>query len=150
MTASEGVDASEYAEAGATWVVESIWPHPNGWYEERRQAPRPGRRGEPAHDGVGVRGDGPEGIDSGERVGKWLVDNVEGAEPPFTYDLIGAGGHSNLTFRFTDANGTPRVPQYGRLSATCWRLRTTWAASNPHHRGALGRPTCLSRPVRLV
>jgi alkanesulfonate monooxygenase SsuD/methylene tetrahydromethanopterin reductase-like flavin-dependent oxidoreductase (luciferase family) len=36
VTASEGVDASEYAEAGATWVIESIWPHPNGWYDELR------------------------------------------------------------------------------------------------------------------
>src|SRR6478735_10140021 len=80
---------------------------------------RPGLRGEPAHYGVGVHVDGPEGIDS-ERVGKWLVDNVDGAEPPFTYDLI-AGGHSNLTFRVTDAQGTRRVlrrPPLGHVLAT--------------------------------
>ena len=66
-----------------------------------------------------MHGDGPEGIDS-ERVGKWLVDNVDGAEAPFSYDLI-AGGHSNLTFRVTDAQGTRRVlrrPPLGHVLAT--------------------------------
>ena len=63
--------------------------------------------------------DGPEGIDV-ERVGAWLVDNVPGAAPPFTYELI-AGGHSNLTFKVTDAEGTHRVlrrPPLGHVLAT--------------------------------
>ncbi len=44
-----------------------------------------------------------EGIDR-ERVTAWLADHVEGAEPPFSFELI-AGGRSNLTFRVTDAVG---------------------------------------------
>ena len=53
-------------------------------------------------------------------MGAWLVDNVAGAEPPFTYQLI-AGGHSNLTFKVTDARGTNRVlrrPPLGHVLAT--------------------------------
>ncbi|MHB1517562.1 MAG: phosphotransferase family protein [Acidimicrobiales bacterium] len=44
-----------------------------------------------------------EGIDVA-RVGAWLADAVEGAKPPFEYELI-AGGRSNLTYRVTDAGG---------------------------------------------
>jgi hypothetical protein len=36
VTAADGVAVSDYAEAGATWLIESIWPHPNGWYDELR------------------------------------------------------------------------------------------------------------------
>jgi len=35
----------------------------------------------------------------------WLEANIEGAVGPFTFDVI-AGGHSNLTFRVTGADGT--------------------------------------------
>ena len=28
--------ASEYAEAGATWLVESTWPADEGWYDDMR------------------------------------------------------------------------------------------------------------------
>ena len=104
-------------------MVESIWPHPNGWYDELRAkcaAGPPAVAPEHRHYGVGVHGDGPEGIDS-ERVGKWLVDNVDGAEPPFTYDLI-AGGHSNLTFRVHRRERHPsralRRPPLGHVLAT--------------------------------
>ncbi len=61
----------------------------------------------------------PEGIDV-ERVGTWLTEHIDGAEPPFTYYLI-AGGHSNLTFKVTDANGVARVlrrPPLGHVLAT--------------------------------
>ena len=34
----------------------------------------------------------------------WLAANVAGFAPPFTAEVI-AGGHSNLTFKLTDANG---------------------------------------------
>jgi len=34
VTAADGVRASEFADAGATWMIESIWPHPGDWYEE--------------------------------------------------------------------------------------------------------------------
>jgi aminoglycoside phosphotransferase (APT) family kinase protein len=37
-------------------------------------------------------------------VESWLVANIDGATAPFTYVQI-AGGHSNLTFAVTDANG---------------------------------------------
>jgi len=44
-----------------------------------------------------------QGINA-DNVTAWMVDHAEGAAPPFTFDLI-AGGHSNLTFKVTDANG---------------------------------------------
>ena len=44
----------------------------------------------------------PNGIS--ENVESWLVVNIDGATAPFTYVQI-AGGHSNLTFAVTDANG---------------------------------------------
>ncbi|MBV9254470.1 MAG: phosphotransferase family protein [Actinobacteria bacterium] len=42
------------------------------------------------------------------RVTDWLVANVEGVQPPFSFELI-AGGRSNLTFRVTDAAGRDLV-----------------------------------------
>ncbi|MEN9805359.1 MAG: hypothetical protein RIS41_2206 [Actinomycetota bacterium] len=60
-----------------------------------------------------------QGIDV-EKVTRWLVDNVDGAVAPFTFDLI-AGGRSNLTFRVTDAAGTRYVlrrPPLGHVLAT--------------------------------
>lgn len=39
-----------------------------------------------------------------ERVTEWFRSHVEGAKPPLQFFLI-AGGHSNLTFRVTDAAG---------------------------------------------
>ncbi len=44
-----------------------------------------------------------EGIDRGP-VSEWLAANVDGAVPPFDFELI-AGGRSNLTYRVTDAAG---------------------------------------------
>ena len=44
----------------------------------------------------------PNGIS--DNVEQWLVTNIAGAKPPFTYVQI-AGGHSNLTFAVTDAAG---------------------------------------------
>jgi len=60
-----------------------------------------------------------QGIDV-ERVGDWLVANIEGAVAPFRYDLI-VGGRSNLTFRVTDGAGVPYVlrrPPTGHVLAT--------------------------------
>lgn len=39
---------------------------------------------------------------------RWFLANVPGAVAPFSYDLI-AGGHSNLTFKVTDAAGNRYV-----------------------------------------
>ena len=44
-----------------------------------------------------------EGIDAA-KVSKWLADHVPALTPPLAYELI-AGGHSNLTYRVTDAAG---------------------------------------------
>ena len=39
-----------------------------------------------------------------QAVSAWLADHIDGATPPFQFDLI-AGGHSNLTYRVTDGTG---------------------------------------------
>ncbi|MHB1710951.1 MAG: phosphotransferase family protein [Acidimicrobiales bacterium] len=48
-----------------------------------------------------VSGDPVEGIDA-PAVSTWIASTVQGAAPPFTFELI-AGGRSNLTYRVTDA-----------------------------------------------
>lgn len=61
----------------------------------------------------------PPGIDAGP-VDGWLADHVDGVEPPCTYELI-TGGHSNLTFKVTDATGQAvvlRRPPLGSILAT--------------------------------
>lgn len=45
-----------------------------------------------------------EGIDA-EPVTAWFAEHAADVEPPLTFELI-TGGHSNLTFRVTDAAGT--------------------------------------------
>jgi aminoglycoside phosphotransferase (APT) family kinase protein len=45
----------------------------------------------------------PDGIDQ-EPLGAWFVANVSGVELPLRFERI-AGGHSNLTYRVTDAGG---------------------------------------------
>lgn len=55
----------------------------------------------------GVSGDGsdsavPEGIDR-DKVSHWLASHIDGLVLPLDFSLI-AGGHSNLTYRFTDQN----------------------------------------------
>ena len=60
-----------------------------------------------------------KGIDV-ERVTAWFEANVAGAVAPFEFDLI-AGGHSNLTFGVTGADGTRfvlRRPPLGHVLAT--------------------------------
>lgn len=59
------------------------------------------------------------GLD-GVSVTSWLERNIEGATPPFQFELI-AGGRSNLTYRVTDANGwrlVLRRPPLGHVLAT--------------------------------
>lgn len=60
-----------------------------------------------------------QGIDV-DTVSAWLVDHVDGARAPFSFELI-AGGRSNLTYRVTDAKGTRfvlRRPPLGHVLAT--------------------------------
>ena len=55
-----------------------------------------------------------------ESVSAWLIENIEGARAPFRFELI-VGGHSNLTYRVTDAEGVDRVlrrPPLGAVLAT--------------------------------
>src|SRR5437763_1826386 len=47
------------------------------------------------------------GIDV-EAVTRWFREQINGVQPPLSFSLI-AGGHSNLTFKVTDAAG----PDYG-------------------------------------
>jgi aminoglycoside phosphotransferase (APT) family kinase protein len=59
------------------------------------------------------------GIDI-EPVSAWLTTNLAGAVGPFSFELI-AGGHSNLTYRVTDAAGQAYVlrrPPLGALLAS--------------------------------
>jgi aminoglycoside phosphotransferase (APT) family kinase protein len=61
----------------------------------------------------------PQGIDV-EAVSAWLGDHVDGARPPFRFEVI-AGGHSNLTFRVTGADGSRfvlRRPPLGHVLAS--------------------------------
>ena len=54
------------------------------------------------------------------RVTAWLEANVDGAHGPFDFDVI-AGGHSNLTFRVTGADGSRYVvrrPPLGHVLAS--------------------------------
>jgi aminoglycoside phosphotransferase (APT) family kinase protein len=53
--------------------------------------------------GEEANGSGPDGIRR-EAVEDWFRDNVDGAEPPLTFERI-SGGRSNLTFTVVDANG---------------------------------------------
>ncbi len=59
------------------------------------------------------------GIDAGP-VSEWLVDNIDGARGPFTFELI-TGGHSNLTYRVSGTDGRDLVlrrPPLGMVLAT--------------------------------
>ncbi len=47
----------------------------------------------------------------------WIAENTEGLTPPFTWERL-EGGHSNLTYKLTDASGTTAVvrrPPQGEL-----------------------------------
>jgi len=55
-----------------------------------------------------------------EQVSNWFSQNIAGMELPLSYELI-AGGHSNLTYKVTDANGNDQVlrrPPLGHVLAT--------------------------------
>ena len=48
-----------------------------------------------------------EGINA-ETVTAWVAERIDGLKPPLTFKLI-AGGHSNLTYQFTDSTGASYV-----------------------------------------
>src|SRR5580765_6368931 len=65
-----------------------------------------------------------EGVD-GPKVTAWFAANVDGVNPPLDFKLI-AGGHSNLTFSVTDADGRMwvlRRPPLGHVLATAHDMR---------------------------
>lgn len=69
--------------------------------------------------GIGAAGDEVRGIDR-ERVSAWLAANVDGAKAPFAFRMI-TGGHSNLTYAVTGADGgrfVLRRPPLGAVLAT--------------------------------
>ena len=84
-----------------------------------------------------------EGIDVA-KVTAWFEANVDGVEPPLTFDLI-AGGRSNLTFRVTDAAGARlgAAPPAARPRA---RHRPRHGPGAPHHLRA--RPDRRPGPAR--
>ncbi|MCY3576245.1 MAG: phosphotransferase family protein [bacterium] len=58
----------------------------------------------------------------------WLAANIASSEPPFTFDLIAAGG-SNLTFRLADSGGRQwalRRPPVGSALATAHDMGREW------------------------
>ncbi len=58
-----------------------------------------------------------DGIGAIEGAAPWMEANIDGARGPFTFEMI-AGGHSNLTYRVTGANGARYVvrrPPLGHL-----------------------------------
>ena len=60
-----------------------------------------------------------QGIDH-DRVAAWLGEHIDGATPPYRFDLI-TGGRSNLTFLVTDGAGSRYVlrrPPTGQVLAT--------------------------------
>lgn len=62
---------------------------------------------------------GPRGIDA-DRVSDWFTEHAPGAATPLDFELV-AGGHSNLTYRVTDAGGRRwalRRPPLGQVLAT--------------------------------
>jgi aminoglycoside phosphotransferase (APT) family kinase protein len=73
----------------------------------------------PDVDGPDVDGPDAEGIDR-PAVTDWYLQHVPGTTPPLSFELI-AGGHSNLTFRVTDAHGRATVlrrPPLGQVLAS--------------------------------
>ena len=80
----------------------------------------------------------PQGID-GERVSRWLDDNVAGARSPYTFSLI-AGGRSNLTYGVTDALGRRLVLRRPPLSH---------ALASAHDMGREHRIIAALQPTRV-
>ncbi|MCP5029461.1 MAG: phosphotransferase family protein, partial [Actinomycetia bacterium] len=66
-----------------------------------------------------VEGTPPAGID-GHPTARWLTAHVQGAEPPFRFEMV-SGGRSNLTYRVTGVDGRSyalRRPPLGQVLAT--------------------------------
>ena len=87
---------------------------------------------------------GPEGYQV-PAVEAWIAENIEGLTPPFRWSRL-TGGHSNLTYRLDDANGTSAVirrPPQGELLPKAHDMSREWALIS-----ALG-PTDVPVPAAL-
>ncbi len=85
------------------------------------------------------------GID-GERVEAWFVDHVDGAVAPLRFELL-AGGHSNLTYEVTGADGRRfvlRRPPTGPLLASAHDM------AREHRIIAAVGPTSVPVPAALA
>lgn len=89
-------------------------------------------------------GGGPAGVHEAN-VERWFAEHVADAQPPFAYELI-AGGHSNLTYKLTDASGQRfvlRRPPLAHVLATAHDMTREFRAIH-----ALG-PTPVPVPPAL-
>ncbi len=76
-----------------------------------------------------------KGIDI-EAVTAWLEQHLAGSKPPYTFDLIAAGG-SNLTYRLTDSAGVVyalRRPPVRGVVATAHDMSREWRIMDALHK----------------
>jgi len=69
------------------------------------------------------------------RVTDWLTANVAGAKAPFRFEII-AGGHSNLTYRVTGADGEQfvlRRPPLSHVLATANDMKREYTVQRGLH-----------------
>jgi aminoglycoside phosphotransferase (APT) family kinase protein len=67
------------------------------------------------------------GVDT-ERAAQWLLEHVDGLEPPVRFSFI-SGGRSNLTYRIDDGSGRPLVlrrPPVGGVLETAHDMGREW------------------------
>ena len=99
---------------------------------------------EPA--GIAVRIE-PAGI-AVANVERWFAENVPNALAPFRYTLL-AGGHSNLTYRVTDADGQHfvlRRPPLSSVLATAHDMGREWRVIHALQGSSeIGRASCRER-----
>ncbi len=80
-----------------------------------------------------------------QSVSNWLEANIDGAVPPFSFDLI-AGGHSNLTFKVTAADGREMVlrrPPLGAVLATAHDMAREHRIISAISKTSVPVPACL-------
>jgi len=90
-----------------------------------------------------------DGIDAAG-VGAWFAEQVPAARAPLSYERI-AGGHSNLTYRVTDAAGNEwalRRPPLGKTLSSAHDMVRALTTAQRRSRLPLHRSlTCMRRPA---
>jgi len=87
----------------------------------------------------------PIGIDV-QPVTSWLESNIAGSVSPFAFSLI-TGGHSNLTYRVTDANGADYVlrrPPLGMVLSTAHDMNREFRAISAAGKTSVPVPKALA------